>query len=455
MGSSDGTRRVLRLAAPSILENLSVTLVNFADTAMVGSLGAAATASVAINASPTWFLTSLVSAMSVGGTAIVARAVGAGDRRRAERTLGQALRLTLFLALGLSVTVGLLAGRIPAWMGARPDVLPQARQYLRILSFAFVPHFLGLVSAGLMRGAGDTRTPMRINLLTNVVNVAGNFLLIHPTRTVRFAGLEFQVAGAGLGVAGAALATAGALALSGILLLLLLVRGRPDLVLHGRDLASHDAETQRDILRIGLPAAGERVVITVGQLLFVSVVAGLGTIPLAAHHLAITAESIGYMPAYGFGVAATTMVGQALGAGKPEQARQDGFRAFWLDLVVMSGSAALLLLIPDVLLRLFTPDAAVVAEGARVLRIVAIPQLFFGTSIVLSGALRGAGDTKWPLYISIAGMWGLRMVLAGLLARALGLGLPGAWMAMSVDLCLRGILVFLRFRSGRWARIRV
>jgi len=121
----------------------------------------------------------------------------------------------------------------------------------------------------------------------------------------------------------------------------------------------------------------------------------------------------------------------------------------------MLGLVALLLLIPDVLLRLFTPDAAVVAEGARVLRIVAIPQLFFGTSIVLSGALRGAGDTKWPLYISIAGMWGLRMVLAGLLARALGLGLPGAWMAMSVDLCLRGILVFLRFRSGRWARIRV
>ncbi len=451
-------RMVLLLAWPAIVEMFLATLVQFVDTAMVGSLGAVAIAATGLSGSPLNLLNGLFAALGVGSTALVARFTGAGDRESANKTAQQSLLVGVTLSLLVTGLVMAFAPLIPIVMGAEPEVIPVASAYLRILSVTFVLAFSAFILNGVLRGAGDTKTPMQVNMLANILNVVGNFFLIFPTRTLALSlpGLgaaSVTVPGAGLGVAGAAIATAASRGVAGIIVLYILFSGR-----HGVRLSltlKPDWGLIRRIIKIGLPASGERIIMSGGQMVFAAIVLGLGTAQYAAHHLAIVAESISYMPGFGFSMAATTLVGQGLGARNARLAEQSGYTTWRMSLAVMGLMGVVFLLFPEYLVMIFNRDPEIVGYGAMCLRMVALGQVPLATAMVLTGALRGAGDTVPPLVIALTGMWGVRLTLAWLLVNQLQLGLAGAWTAMIIDLWVRGTITFLRFRSGKWQTVKV
>lgn len=447
-------RRVIFLAWPAIFENIMLSMVEYIDTAMVGSLGAYATAAIAVNNPIIWMMNASMSAVAVGGTVLVAHHVGAERDDKAAEVSRQAFLLAACFAAALAIVVFSLSGYIPQWIGADKDVMPYATSYLRILSLCFLPHFTGIVLSGIMRGAGDTKTPMYINLMTNIMNVVGNFFLIFPERDMVVFGYKIHMWGAGWGVSGAAAASALAMGVAGITVFSLLVFRNTKVQLRLQKLKV-DRGMMRRMLSVGVPAALERVATTTGQIVFIRIVAGLGTVTLAAHQLAVTAESLTYMPAFGFQVAATTLVGQALGAGNAKDARRCGNIAFYMCTACMVVMSLGLFVFSEQLISVFTPVPEVVAQGAQALRIVAVGETFFGAALVLTGALRGAGDTKIPFYVCLFTMWGVRLPATYFMVNVLEMGLAGAWYAMVLDLMIRGVLMYFRFKGDKWETIKL
>ncbi len=447
--------RSLKVALPCMFENLLASVVTIADTIMVGSLGAVATAAVAINASPSWFLNALPMIFSVGGTVLVAREVGAEDYPLAGRAASTAVGAAFSVSVILMLVMMFLSPFVPIWMGAAPEVIPDAINYLRIYSLAIVPQFCGLTAAGLIRGAGNTKTPMLVGLSTNLVNVVVNFLLIFPARELTIFGFTFNMWGAGMGVSGAAIATALSQTISGVFMVMLLFNNSQVIKISIKDMVPFDFKIMKRMVRVGLPAAAERLAISIGQIFFQRMIADLGTIQVAAHYLATTAESITYMPAFGFGIAATTLVGQSLGAKNKEDARIYANINGFLGILLGVFCGLLLFIFPTQLLSLFSNEPAVIAEGSGVIRLIALVQPAFGFVIVLTGILRGAGDTKVPLFAAVFGMWGIRLLFTWILTYAFGFGLMGAWTAMGVDLFVRMCIVYSRFRKRTWLNIEV
>jgi putative MATE family efflux protein len=451
-------KTVMVLAWPAITEMFLATLVQFVDTAMVGSLGAVAIAAIGVSNSPMWLLMGMFAALGVGSTALVARFIGGKDIESANKVAQQSLLMGVALASIVTLLALLFAEVVPTWMGAEPDVIPVAASYLRIVSLTFVLTFSSFILTGVLRGAGDTKTPMRVNALANIINIIANFLLIFPTRDVLLnlpilGELAVTIHGAGLGIQGAAIGTALSRGIAGLIVLYILFAGRQGVRIHFS--LKLDLDIIRRVIKVGLPASGERLIMSGGHMLFSIIVLGLGTAQYAAHHLAIVAESVSYMPGFGFSMAATTLVGQALGAGKPQLAESSGFITWKIGALVMCGMGVIFLVIPEYLIMLFNRDPDIIRYGAMCLRLVALAQLPFSASMILTGALRGAGDTVWPLIIAGIGMWPIRLGIAWMLVTQLNMGLLGAWIAMVVDLYVRGIITFIRFKSGRWKTIKI
>ena len=441
-------KMVFTLAFPAIVESLLVSMVQYVDTAMVGSLGPDATASVAASTPVMWMLNSTVQAVAVGGTVTVAQAIGAGENEKAKRVSGQAFLASCAISLFIFSFLIFLGHLIPVFMGTEPDIYESATSYIRITAFGMPFQCFQMVFFGILRGAGDTGTPMKINVLINIVNVLGNFFLIFPSRAVLFAGMEFNVWGAGLGVEGAALATTGARILAGALLLGTMLK-RTDVTLKFKGLKP-EWKLMGEMMRIGIPTALERLAISGGQTCFVRVVSSLGTVVLAAHQLALTAESISYMPANGFQIAATTLVGKAVGAQRYDFARQRATMTFKLCALCTLGMSCILFFGSRLLIGFFTPSDAVVEHGSLALRIIAFFEIFYAMASIYTGALRGAGDTKQPFYVCVMTMWGIRIPMAYVFVKAFKMGIAGAWLAMGLDLVIRGGLMMYRFYRGKW-----
>jgi putative MATE family efflux protein len=325
---------------------------------------------------------------------------------------------------------------------AADDVLDLGEVYLSTVASTFAAMAIMLVGTAALRGVGDTRTPMLIMAVVNVVNMVVAYVLIYGIG-------PFPA----LGVLGSALGAAIGRVVGFALVIGVLVRGHRGLRLRSR-LLLPDATQFRRIIAIGAPAGAEMLVLRGGMMAFVATVASLGTSALAAHQIALTSESLSFMPGFGFSVAATTLVGQALGARRPRLAERSGWTACGMAALIMSAMGLLFFLFPEKFMAAFTDDPVVIALGSGPLRLVALVQPFLAASMVLSGALRGAGDTRWPLAITASGFWGVRLPLAFILAQT-PLGLLGAWTGMAIDLALRGIATTLRFRCGGWTSIQV
>jgi putative MATE family efflux protein len=312
-----------------------------------------------------------------------------------------------------------------------------------VVAPSFATLGLLLVGTAALRGGGDTRTPLLVMVVVNLVNVAVAWSL-----TRGLFGLPR------LGVVGTALGASSGQIVGGLTVVYLLFNGRGALRL-GWHWPRPDFARLKRILNIGLPAGAEQILLQVALLNLAIVIARFGTAAYAAHQIGLRIAAISFLPGWGFSVAATTLVGQELGAGRPERAKQATYTSFWLALVVMTTMAVLLFVGNEFVLRLFTNDQAVVAAGHIVISTSAYIQPLMAASFVFAGALRGAGDTRATMLITVASIWGLRLAAAYVLGIALGLGLYGAWLAVGLDFALRALLFWLRFRSGRWTAVKV
>jgi putative MATE family efflux protein len=342
------------------------------------------------------------------------------------------------LTLVFGLTLSLPTMRV---LQAPADVVGPGALYLSIVSLTFPLAACLFIGNASLRGSGDTRTPMLVMLAVNGVNIGVAYAAIYGLGPVP-----------ALGVTGSAIGAATARGAGGLIVTLILLRGRSGLHLRlGR--LRPDIEQLKRIANIGLPAGAEQLLMRGAQTAFAATVASLGTLAYAAHQIALQAESISYMPGFGFAVAATTLVGQGLGARDPTRARADGRLSQWMAVAVMSCMGVIFFLFPAQIIGVFIDDPAVIQLGIWPLRLVAFSQPMLATMMVLGGALRGAGDTRTTLFITAGGLWLVRLPLALLLAPRFGL--IGAWIAMSVDLNVRGTLAWLRFRGDRWTKLKV
>ncbi|MDL2218419.1 MATE family efflux transporter [Christensenellaceae bacterium OttesenSCG-928-M15] len=441
---------LLALAWPAIAEQLMQTAVNYVDAAMVGSLGAGATAAVAINSPPFWLVTGVFQGFGIGFSVQVAQAIGANDTEKTRKIVRQAVLATLLFGVGLLLISLTFVRKLPVWMGAEAAIVKDASDYIFALSLSLPFMAFQAVFATILRCMGDTRTPLFIGILSNLINIVFNTLLIFQTRVVSFLGFTFTMPGAGLGVAGAAIATSISIVVAGSLLVMIIYRRRGPYRVYLKESYRPDVPILKRALRLGVPVALDRVILSTGQMVMTRLVSSLGTLSLAANHVAVTAEAICYLPAQGVSFSATALVGQRVGANDLKEAKSFGMLSGVTGFIMMAVAALGLFLFAKPLSSIFSPDPEVVELAADMLRIVAIAEPFLGLNIVMAGALRGANDTRWPFYISAMGMWGVRMAFAFTLVYAFDFGLSAVWIAMAIDLWFRGITTTLRFKRGKW-----
>ena len=448
---------ILWLAWPLFLEQVLSTLVSFVDTAMVGSLGAAATASVSISNSFVFLINGVVIALGVGITAYVARSVGARDYDAARAYIRHALLLLLLIGLPLALVPVVLHKQIPLWMGADAEYLTQAQEYLLITSAFRIFTMAIMVLGSVFRGRGDTKTPLRVNIVVNILNVAGNYLLIHDPHTIHLNLLGSQVnipmIGAGLGVQGAALSTGFSWLIGGMTLIILLFKKEDPTRISIRDSFKPDGAIIRRVIKLSIPAMLERLCMSGAGIVVTKSIATLGTVSVAANAVYSTAESLSYMPAFAFANACTTLVGQALGARKPDLAKRYAWNTVGVGLVIMFATGIGLFVFANPLVRIINQDADVVALAERCLKLVAFVQPMQVISWTLAGGLRGAGDTKWPFYSTAFCNWFIRALGSILCIRVFGMGLFEAVACMCIEQCCRALIMTLRFRSGKWVHV--
>ena len=315
---------LLMLAWPAILEQLLLTLVRYVDTAMVGALGANATAAVAINSSPTWLISSILSAIGVGYSVQVAHSIGARDHEHTKQVIRQALLAVIVLGLGITAVCLMISPYLPGWMGAEPEVIPDAISYLQIYLLSLPFQAGSYTFSAILRCMGDTRTPLILNTSANLLNVVLNFFFIYSTRPGSLFGIDFTIPGTGWGVAGAAVATSIATAVTGLGITWTALFGKKEYKVSLRDGLKPDRQIISRALELGIPTALEHATVSAGQIVITRINASLGTTALAAAHVAVTAEGLSYMPADGISYAATALVGQSYGAREYEDARRYG-----------------------------------------------------------------------------------------------------------------------------------
>lgn len=435
---------ILTLALPTMLEQFLETAVQYIDTAMVGALGTQATAAVGATTTINWLINGTVSAIGVGFLSYISKACGAGDRERARRAASQAVLITLVVGvLFTALTLG-LSRKVPVWMQVDVAVQELASRYFFVLYTPMLARAAMILFGTLLRSVGDSRTPMRVGLAVNCINVVLNFILIYPTRT--WHGMTLY--GAGMGVVGAAAASAAAFLVGGIAMTAALWR-HP--VLSPRNLPlKPDGAILLPCLRVALPNALQRFGTSLGYVAFAAMINSLGEIATAAHTIANTVESAFYVPGYGMQTASATLAGNALGAGDHKKLRNLARMLLFLEMTMMLLSGGLLFLFARNMMGLFSRDAAVIALGTVVLRMVAVSEPFYGASIVLEGMMQGMGRTVLPFTFGILGMWGVRIAGTFLCTQRLGLGLVSAWGCMIAHNLLIFALFLICYLTGNW-----
>ena len=434
----------LALSIPSILEQLVVTAMGYIDAAMVGHIGAEATASIGIVSSSTWLLHGVLVGLYTALSIQIAQYLGADRQDDARSVLRQAMLFNVILGVGAALFGLGISPFLPGWLGADPSLRANSTAYFAIWSAA-LPFTMAMgLYLSILRAAGNALTASLISVLVCVLDAIFNFFLINPTRTL----WGITVWGAGLGVPGAALGTALSTVVGGLLALAILLLRAGPLCIRKPAPWRITRSCLRNLLWVGGPLAGERAAISLAQVVLVRIVAGLGTVAIAANSLAVNAEGLCYMAGYGIQSAAVTLIGQAVGANRKDMAKRFAWLCTGLGMGVMALYGVGLWIFAPALMSLFTTDAAVIALGAQVLRIEAWAEPMFGASIVASGAMQGAGDSTSCFVLNIFSMWCIRLTLAFLLAPRLGL--MGVWGAMCCELSIRGLLFLIRLARGKW-----
>jgi putative MATE family efflux protein len=440
----DSARRLYALAWPSLVENLLQTMLGVVDLIMVGRLGADAIAGVGLGTQILNLLLTMYTGLAVGNTALVARFVGARENGKAERAAQQALLLGAAVSLVIAVIGFFFSRSIITLLGGAPEVSDLGGRFLRIVSTGSATMMVMIIGGGTLRGSGDTRTPMLITGFINLINIAVSYVLI-------FGKFGFPA----LGVEGSALGMTLARAIgSGLIVWVLFGRGSV-LKLDVRHGWGFDPDMLRRLADIGLPAAAEQVIFSLGFTLFAAITLSLGTAALAAQQIVFNIATFSFMPAFAFGIGATTLVGQNLGAHDPQRAAASAVQAWKSGLAWMCLMGLGFLVFRRPLVALYTDDPTVIQLASVLMLFLVAGQPLQATSIVLGSALRGAGDTRVVMFITMAGVWFMRLGVGYLVGIAFGLGLFGVWVGWMADFIVRALLVTWRYRSGRWKQINV
>lgn len=438
-GLSVRQRRILSLAWPAILEMILYTMVGIVDTAMVGQLGAVPLAAVGLSSQLYFSTIFILEGIGIGATALVIRHVGAGEAERAGRLAGQIILLTALVGLAVTLITVFGAELIIRAFRLEADAARISVAYLRTVGLTAGFMLVLFTANNLLRGAGDTRTPMYIAAMTNLINIIGDYVLI-------FGKFGFPAWGA----TGAAVATAGAQLVGCGLVLWVLFSGRFCLILKKEFLIRLNPGAIRCIIRIGLPAGMEEAVYSFGAMVSSYLLVQLGTVAFAAHQVTTRIESLSFMPGYGFAIAAGTLVGQNLGAGRPDEAEKNAWETAKLATLLMSGFSLLFLLVPDWLVAGFTKEPAVTALSRVCIQIAAFEQPSLALAMVLGGALRGAGATRTVMLVSAFGVWLFRLPLFYLIVKVLRLGLVFVWLVTVTDWLIRAGLLGWLIKRGGW-----
>jgi MATE family multidrug resistance protein len=428
-------RRVLSLATPIIGENLLQTLVGAVDTFMVARLGAAAVAGVGTGFEIVFFIISILSAIDVGATVLVSQAIGAGDQRRANQLARQAIIWGLVLAIPVSIGIYLAAPAIIGLFGTEPDVAEAAITYLEIVAATSVALFLSFVCGAVLRGAGDSRTPLAAAVLANIVNVIVAYLLI-------FGNFGFPA----LGVAGSAFGAAAGRGASAVYMLLAMARGNKAISLRGSWGWRPHFATARQLFALGIPAAVEQMLSSGAFMVLLAVVALIGTPALAAQQIAFTALATAFLPGIAFSITATALVGQSIGARLPSDARKAWSISLRWALAWLGIGGVLVFIFSEKLMRIFSSDPEVIWSGVSALHALSFALPFWAVWFVSSGSLRGSGDTRTPLIVGASTMW-LSVFLAWIGVRWFDAGMGWVWTGFVLTSAPASILVWWIFRQ--------
>ena len=426
----------LMLSYPAILAQLSSVMMQYIDSAMVGHLGAAAGASIGLVSTCMWLMGGFGMAATSGFSVQVAHRIGGNDFKGARAVLRQAL----VCVLGFGLVIGLLGAavsqQLPVWLGGGEDIVADASRYFLILSLFMPAMFLDWMCAAMLQASGNMKVPSLLSIGMCLMDVVFNYLFIYK--------LE-------MGVAGAALGSGLAEVITGLLMFSFLAFRSKELSLTQEKGSFHPEETTvKKALNISAPMALQNILLRGGYICATVIVAPLGTIAIAANSFAITAESLCYMPGVGIADAATTLVGQSVGARRKELATRFAWITAFMGMAVMGLLAVLMYFFAPEMMGVMSPDAPVIELGARVLRIEAFAEVGYAASLVIYGAFVGAGDTRWPSVMNFGSMWVVRILPAIFITRMYGL--VGFWVCMAVELTFRGLLFLTRLYRGSWLK---
>ena len=423
-------RSLIVLAIPVILEQILTTLLQYVDTAMVGRLGAAATSSVSLTTSVNWLIGSAFSAIGVAVVAIVSSAYGAGNQDKIRKVSSQIVIYILASGLVIGALAVGLSPVIPIWMQADVSIQRQASVYFGIISIPLVFRASSIICACALRAVKDTRTPFVINLIANVLNVILNYLLIYT---------------AGLGVTGAAIATAVSSVAAGVAMFIVMMKSP---VLKCTRQIRFDREICKETVQIGLPALATSTVSCLGHIVFASLVSSMGTTVFAAHSIALSAETLFYLPGYGLRSATSTLIGISVGEDDHDKFKVIERQSVLLTIAMMAVTGITLFVLAEPMMRIFTPDAEVIRQGARVLRLIAVSEPLYGLMIVSEGIYYGLGQTKITFIVATIGSWGIRILSTVVCVHILHTTLFEVWICMFADNTFRALALSIPLFSG-------
>ena len=426
---------IVSLSIPSILAQISATVMFFIDASMVGHLGAKASAAIGLVETTGWLMGGLGSAANMGFSVQVAHFIGANDMEAARRVLRQSIVCCMIWALVISITALCISPYLPYWLGGNEEIARDASLYFAIFGLSGIFFQMEGLAGSMLKCSGNMKIPSMLNIGMCVMDVVFNYIFIYIL---------------GMGVMGAAVGTGVAMLVTACAMMYFLIVKSKMLSLVGRSGSFKPKEdTIRTAVKIGAPMGLQHLLMGGAYIVSTMIVAPLGTIAMAAHSLAITVESLCYMPGYGIAEAATTLVGQGIGAGQRLLTRSFARMSVALGIGVMTLMGVLMWIFAPELMALMSPVEEVIALGTQVLRIEAWAEPMFAAAIVCNGVFIGAGDTIIPAIMSLGSMWAVRLTLAATLAPKFGL--KGVWTAMAIELLFRGSIFLTRLFKGNWA----
>ncbi len=443
-------KEIINITSPVFIELLLGTLFGMVDMIMLGQYGTSAisTASIAavgITNQLMFIGLSLVQSLSIGATAMVARYIGAKRHDRVEPVVKHIVIMSqIFIAIPLLFIALSFTPNIMKFLGAQQDTISIGSNYFRVIALGFVFQAFNFSIFASLRGAGDTKTPMKINIVANLFNVIGNAVLIYGL----FGAPE-------LGILGAGISTSLSQVVASVLLVRYILRPESTIHINLRKKFKINKDIMFNLVKIGIPAAIEQIVMRLGILLFVKIIASLGTVAYATHQIGINILSLSFTPGQSFGIAASTLAGRSLGAKDASLAEKYIKTSRQIGTLIAFGMGFILFFFGPTIASLYSNDPKVVTEAAKILKLMAFIQPFQCAQLIISGGLRGAGDTIWTLISTFIGILIVRLILAYYFVMILGMGLIGAWLAVLIDQLIRWILITLRFRTNKWKYVTI